>query len=51
MHRRGRRRWVRARTTAPTPRRRDSEAPKRPVLGSGRGLGLRRGRLPQSLLD
>jgi hypothetical protein len=51
MHRRGRRRWVRARTTAPATRRGESEAPKRPVLGAGRGLGLRRGRLPQSLLE
>lgn len=51
MHRRGRRRWVRARTIAPVARREESETPKRPVLGSGRGLGLRRGRLPKSLLD
>jgi hypothetical protein len=50
MHR-GRRRWVKAQTNPAAPQRDEREAPTRPVLGSGRGLGLRRGRLPRSLLE
>jgi Cytidylate kinase-like family len=51
MRHRGRLRRVGGWPTTPAPRRGEREPTPGPVMGSGPGLGLRRGRLPASVLD